>query len=103
MVALENHADALARQVGALLAAKRMNGSVSKPVFAEPAVIEQGEHVEERRLACTAWAHHGDKLTFADGKSDASEYPCLGVARFVAALYILQFDHDLLPSCSSGV
>ena len=48
VIALEDHADALAGEVGALLAIERVGGRFAEPVFAEPAVVEKSEHVEQR-------------------------------------------------------
>ena len=47
VIALEDHADALTREVGALLAVQLVRGRFAKPVLAQPAVVEQREHVEQ--------------------------------------------------------
>ena len=48
VITLEDHADPLPCQVGSLLAVQRVDGSFAKPVFAQPAVIKQGEHIQQR-------------------------------------------------------
>ena len=94
MIALEDHADALAGQVGALLAVELVRGRFAEPVFAQPAIVEQGKHIEQRRLPCSRRAHDGDKLAFADGEADAAQHPGFGVAGSVTAFDVFQFDHD---------
>ena len=98
MVALEDHADALAGEVRALLAIERVDRRGSKPVLAEPTVVEQGEHVEKRRLPCPGRTHHGDKFAFTDGEADAAQHPGFSVPGFVTAFYILHFDHGFCYS-----
>src|SRR5450432_3407840 len=48
VVALKDHADAGAGEVGALLAVERVHGGLAKPVFAQPAVVEQRQCVQQR-------------------------------------------------------
>jgi hypothetical protein len=50
VIALEDHADALAGEVGALLAIELVHRRFAEPVLALPAVVEQRENVEQRRL-----------------------------------------------------
>ena len=52
MVALKDHADALACEIGALLAIELVRGGLVKPVFAEPTVVEKSEDIQQRRLPC---------------------------------------------------
>ena len=46
VIALEDHADALAGQVGALLAIELVHRRFAKPVLALPPVVEQRQHVQ---------------------------------------------------------
>jgi len=52
VIALEDHADALAGEVRALFAIERVHRRFAEPVFAKPAVVEQRKHIQQRRLPC---------------------------------------------------
>ena len=65
VIALEDHADALAGEVGALFAVELVRRRFAEPVLAEPAVIEQARARSERRLPCAGWSHDGDELAFS--------------------------------------
>ena len=100
MIALEDHADALAGQVGALLAIELVHRRLAEPVLAQPSVVEQGQHIEQRRLPCPRRTHDGDKFALANGEPDAAQHPGFGVAGLVTAFNVFQFDHDnILRSC----
>ena len=94
VVALEDHADALSRKVGALLAVQRVSGRLAKPVLALPAIVEQSQNIEQRRLSRSRRAHDGEEFAFADGEADAAQHPFLGVAVLVTSFNVLEFDHD---------
>ena len=75
VIALEDHADALTGEIGALLAIELVGGRLAEPVLAQPAVVEQGEHVEQRRLPRPGWAHDGDVLPSLIGNPTAPIFP----------------------------
>ena len=107
VITLEDHADALAGKVGALLAVELVHRRLAEPVLAQPAVVEQREHVQQRRLPCSRWSHDGDEFAFVDGEPDAAQHPGFGVAGLVTAFYVFQFDHfnysDLKASDAPGL
>jgi hypothetical protein len=70
-----------------------VHGRFAKPVLAEPTVIEQGKHVQQRRLPSSGRTHHGDEFAFANGESDAAQNPCFRVPGLVTAFHVFQFDH----------
>src|SRR5437667_120100 len=45
MIALENHADVLLRELGTLFALHFVDSLFAKPIFAVPGVIEQRKHI----------------------------------------------------------
>src|SRR5580692_11158607 len=63
VIALEDHARALARQFSALLSVHPMHRLSFEIELAAPLIVEHGEHVEQRGLPCSGWSHDGDKLT----------------------------------------
>jgi hypothetical protein len=65
--------------------------------LAAPLVVEHGEHAEQRRLPRPAGSHDGEELALRQMEIDAAQDEVLGASRLVAALEILQFDHDSLP------
>src|SRR5580658_6110216 len=85
VIALEDHADALARQVGALFAVEFVSRGLAEPVLSEPAVVKQRKDVEERGFSRAGGSHYGDEFAFVDSKSDAAQDPGFSVAGFVAA------------------
>jgi len=46
----------------------------------EPAIVKQGEHIEQRGLPCPGRPHHGDEFAFLDSEADAAEHPGFSVA-----------------------
>ena len=89
VVALEDHADAFAGEVGALFAVERVDGGGFEKEFTAPGVVEHGEDVEEGGFAGAGGAHDGDELAGVDGEVDAAEHPGFGVAGFVGAFEVL--------------
>src|SRR5579871_1359011 len=53
VIALEDHAYILLRELGAFLAIHLVNRRIAKLVFAFPTVIQQREHIQQGRLAST--------------------------------------------------
>ena len=72
----------------ALLALHLVDGLFAEPVFALPLVVEQGEHIEQRRLARAGRSHDGDELTFVNVEVDAAQDPGLSGGGFVTAFDI---------------
>src|SRR5580765_6293649 len=95
MIALKHHAYPLPGKIGTLLAAQAMYRRAAKPVLAYPSVIEQCEHVQQRRLPRPRGSHDGDELTFANGKTDTPQHPRLGVPGLVTAFDVFELDHIL--------
>ena len=50
-----------------------------------PLIVEQGQHVQQRRLARAGRSHDGDELAFLDGEVNAAQYPGLARSGLVAA------------------
>ena len=98
VIALENHADALAGQVCALLAIERVHRvspnqySPSQPSSSRASTFSSDDFPAPER------SHHGDKFAFADGEPDAAQHPRLRVSGLVTAFYIFKFDHFLSHS-----
>ena len=82
VIALEDHADIALGQFGALLALHRVHGLLAKPVLACPLVVEQGEHIQQRRLPRSRRPHDGDELAFAGCRGRCGAEPRSGRLRF---------------------
>ena len=70
----------------------------AKPVFAAPFVVEQRQHVQQRRLACTGRSHQGNELPALDREIDTTQDPGLAGGSLVTAFDVLEVDHDLETS-----
>ena len=88
VVALEDDADILLGDFATLLALHVMHGIFAKPILAGPLIVEQSEHVEQRRLPGSGRSHDGDELTFLDVEVDAAQDPGLSGRGFVTAFDI---------------
>src|ERR1051326_6286526 len=99
MIALEDHADVAFGNFAALLALHGMDGFLSKPVFTFPTVIEQGEDIQQGRLAGAGRSHNSDEFAFANFEVNAAQDPGLPGGSFVTAFQILQLNHSLSPLC----
>src|SRR5208337_658262 len=73
VITLKNHADILLRQLGAFLALHGMNRLLSKPKLALPAVVEHGQHVEQRRFSRPRRSHNGDEFALLNLQVDAPQ------------------------------
>jgi hypothetical protein len=65
-------------------------------MLAAPLVVEHGEHVEQRGLACAGRAHDGNELSRRDVEMDAAKDESFGVAGLIAALKVVDVDHGFL-------
>ena len=98
VVALKDHAHILLGELGALLALHLVHALLAEPVFALPLVIEQGEHIEQRRLARSRRTHDGDEFALTNFQINAAQDPGLSGGGFVAAFDAFELDHFPLDS-----
>ena len=73
----------------AVLALHLVHRLLAEPVLAGPLVVEQGEHVQQRRLARARRPHDGDELALLNREIDAAQHPGLPRSRFVTAFDVL--------------
>ena len=92
VVALEDHADALAGEFGALLAVERVHRRSPNQYSPSQLSSSKCQHIQQRRFPCSGWAHHGDKLALANGEPDAAQHQ-LG-SRLLTGL-VFQLDHGV--------
>ena len=88
VIALENHADIALGQFATLLAFHVMDSLLAKPVLAQPLIVEQGKHIQQRGLPRSGRPHESDELTLANLQIDAAQDPGLSGRGFVAAFDI---------------
>ena len=92
MVALEHHADLSLCEVCPLFALELVHRLFAEPIFTTPLVVEQGQHIQQRRLARARRSHHGEELTRLDVEIDATKYPGLTGWGLVGAFYVLELN-----------
>ena len=98
MIALEDHADVLAGQIGALLAAERCT-AVSPNQYSP----FQPSSSRARMLSSEDFPAPEGPMTVTKSPSsnrepDAAQHPVFGVAGLVTSFYVFEFDHDVVLS-----
>ena len=93
VIALKDHADVAAGEVGAALAGEGLDGGAVEGELAGPGVVEHGKDVEEGGFSCAGRAGDGDELAGQDVEVDAAEQPGFGVAGLDGAIEILEVEH----------
>src|SRR5947209_3502584 len=96
VVALEDEADVVLVERGALSGLHLVDGLLHEKIFAAPRAVEEAEYGEQRRLPRTRRPHDGDELALAHFEIDAAQDVRSTRGRLVKLFAGSPFNHTLL-------